>query len=451
MTSPTIEIDVLFPPGTAWTAFGATPREAALAMAKLHCQMGDPPPDWMPTDIVAAVWTGLDEDRREAPPDPPNETDPAAVGGDGAAELDHDNACTANSNATDDAPSSGSQNASRIRVLTLSEALTRAPTTWLVAGILPSDAVGTFYGDSGSGKTFVALDLALSIAAGRPYHGADTKHQTVAYVAGEGGGGLTRRVLAYCQHHGLVPGGLNFLLIGHSVDLGGTTPGYDADALVDAILAEKPPEYPPIGLVVIDTRARNMGGLDENVARDAGVYVRQLDTIKERLGCCVIDVCHTGKDGDRGQRGSTAFLAAQDFTFRVSRTGQSVTIKTEKMKDDEPPEPRTFTLETVPLINQSNGQPDRDERGAQRTSLVLVPSAACTIGPAAGLGGNQRRLLELLPEHPAAISRASWFRLARDAGVYSSQAGFDKARGNLVDWQLVETDERGHYRRTPPA
>ncbi|WP_162825303.1 AAA family ATPase, partial [Escherichia coli] len=37
---------------------------------------------------------------------------------------------------------------------------------WIVKGLIPADATGILYGEAGSYKTFVALDLALHIAHG---------------------------------------------------------------------------------------------------------------------------------------------------------------------------------------------------------------------------------------------------------------------------------------------
>ena len=40
------------------------------------------------------------------------------------------------------------------------------------------------YGPSGEGKTFVALDWALSVATGRSWQGKQTKQGPVVYIAG---------------------------------------------------------------------------------------------------------------------------------------------------------------------------------------------------------------------------------------------------------------------------
>ena len=73
-----------------------------------------------------------------------------------------------------------------------------APTDWLIENILTTKSFAGLIGAPASGKSFVALDLALSIASGRPYHGNPVKKGPVLYLAGEGIQGLQKRAAAWC-------------------------------------------------------------------------------------------------------------------------------------------------------------------------------------------------------------------------------------------------------------
>src|SRR4051794_26781139 len=55
----------------------------------------------------------------------------------------------------------------------------------LVDGLLASTGMTVQYGESGSGKTFVALDLGCHVAAGLPWRGMDVEQGVVVYVAAE--------------------------------------------------------------------------------------------------------------------------------------------------------------------------------------------------------------------------------------------------------------------------
>jgi AAA domain len=57
---------------------------------------------------------------------------------------------------------------------------------WLIEDYLERDTVTQLFGDPGSGKSFIALDMALSIATGQEWHGHATKSGPVFYIAGEG-------------------------------------------------------------------------------------------------------------------------------------------------------------------------------------------------------------------------------------------------------------------------
>ena len=70
------------------------------------------------------------------------------------------------------------------------------PSNPLIADMLDEGAMSVIYGESNSGKTFVALDMAMAVATGTPWNGKATKHGLVVYVAAEGGKRIMRRLAA---------------------------------------------------------------------------------------------------------------------------------------------------------------------------------------------------------------------------------------------------------------
>jgi hypothetical protein len=60
------------------------------------------------------------------------------------------------------------------------------PPPFLIADLLPARSVNMFFGDSNLGKTFLALDMAASIASGHPWVGRETQQSDVLYIASEG-------------------------------------------------------------------------------------------------------------------------------------------------------------------------------------------------------------------------------------------------------------------------
>ena len=97
----------------------------------------------------------------------------------------------------------------------------------------------------------------------------------------------------------------------------------------------------PFSLIVIATVARALGGLDENSAKDAGLLLAAAERLRDTFDCSVLLIHHTGKDENRGARGSSALLAGVDAAFEVRAEAEVlvVTLRCEKMKDADPPPP----------------------------------------------------------------------------------------------------------------
>jgi len=218
-------------------------------------------------------------------------------------------------------------------LLHVSELDTVPPPKWLVEGML-TDGLTVVYGPPGAGKTFWALSVAMSLGSGHAWHGRTVAQTPVVYVSGEGVAGLDRRVKAWQVAEGMstsqvyvVPFGVRFGQDReHAVGLRGDVHSTGA------------------GLVVIDTLARSMAGADENSAQDMGQHVQALDWLRERTGCGVLVVHHSGVEGSR-PRGSTALFGASDTLIRVEQSGiGQVSVSCEKQKDAVPFRPMMFEL-----------------------------------------------------------------------------------------------------------
>lgn len=223
----------------------------------------------------------------------------------------------------------------------------------LIKGWLSCSGLSMLYGPSNAGKTFVALDIAMHIAAGKAWRGCRVYGGAVLYIAAEGGAGVRNRLAAYKRERPDMASA-PFTLLPISLDLHS-----DGDALA---VCEIIPSTAP-ALVVVDTLARSMGVGDENTAKDAAMFVKNCDMIREATGSHVMIVHHTGKDEDRGARGSSALRAAVDTEINITSKGE---IVCKKQRDMLYAEPLHFALRSVAL-----GQ---DEDGEPVTSAVVVAS-----------------------------------------------------------------------------
>ena len=77
------------------------------------------------------------------------------------------------------------------------------PPEWLIEGVIEANTLCGLVGASYSGKSFLALDMALSIASGLPFHEATTAQGSVLFIAGEGNRGLLSRIEAWCREKGI--------------------------------------------------------------------------------------------------------------------------------------------------------------------------------------------------------------------------------------------------------
>jgi hypothetical protein len=231
------------------------------------------------------------------------------------------------------------------------------PPQWLVEGIIPDKGLTFIYGQRGKGKSFVTLDAALHIASGAKWLGRDTKAGGVIYCAGEGLAGYGVRVEGWARQHPSLDVG-NFRLMP-------LVPNFRDEKEVAKLARTIKQNLGDAKLIIIDTVARAIPGAEENSSKDMGLFVSACDAIRIACGVAVIGVHHSGKDDERGMRGSSALEGAGDAVIHLKRLeGKIVEIASDKMKDGEEFRPIMLSLEKVEWIDE------RDPLGKPRSTLV---------------------------------------------------------------------------------
>ncbi len=221
-----------------------------------------------------------------------------------------------------------------------------AEAEWLISAVLPDKGLSALWGDPGSGKSFLALDMALAVASGGDWFGKASIKGGVAYIAAEGGRGVKKRLVAYRNRFG-VPRGLPFALIPSAVDL--CTEDHETEALIAELQEVAGAMSEPLRLVVIDTLSRVMAGGNENDSQDMGALIRNADRIRQITGAHVMFVHHGGKDRDKKTRGHSSLFGALDCAIEVTvnETSGLRTAKIRKQKDGEDGACFTFKLDVV--------------------------------------------------------------------------------------------------------
>lgn len=234
---------------------------------------------------------------------------------------------------------------------------------WLVKGLITRNELGMIAGPSKSGKSFLVLDMTLSIARGLPWFGKRTLRGGVIYQAGEGAKGIKKRIRAYREHHGITTASeLPFVLLPSRVDL------YSSDdhteAMIDEIQHWSDSFDVPLELVVIDTFSTATAGANENDGKDVSQVLERCARISQVTGAAVLLVHHMNADGGK-IRGHTSILANLENVLLVRQVPdahdeqrrQLREVILDKNKDGESGQSFKFVLKGVTVGIDEDGDP----------------------------------------------------------------------------------------------
>jgi len=183
---------------------------------------------------------------------------------------------------------------------------------------LPRGVVALFGAHGGTGKSTIALMLAVATVTGRPLFGVATEQSPAVFVSLEDGARIVRHRLAgICRAWGIDPMALGGL---HIVDGTENPELFAADARsagnVTAAYLElaRLVESTRAGLVVVDNASDSFGG-DEINRRQVRGFMRALVQVARLTDCAVCLLAHVDKgtsrnrkaEGGEGYSGSTAW------------------------------------------------------------------------------------------------------------------------------------------------
>lgn len=236
---------------------------------------------------------------------------------------------------------------------------------WLMAGWLSAGDKSVVAGVSRSGKSFLAIHIAMSSVFNMPVFGVPVKHGGVVYQAGEGARGVKKRLKAWRLHHGVTFSHSDpFVLLQKSIDI--YRDSEKVKDLIEEINAHAQTFDCPLRLVVIDTLAKATAGADEISGKDMSLVLDNVDQIQAKTGAHVMLVHHMNAGGQK-VRGHSSIYANVDNVLLVSRDEQTKirTVVLDKQKDDDEGQRFQFELPQVVL--------GIDDSGRQITSCVCIP------------------------------------------------------------------------------
>ena len=235
---------------------------------------------------------------------------------------------------------------------------------YLVKGVLTKGEQSLLLGESQSGKSFVAIDMAMAVARGVEWFGRKTRRGGVIYQAGESAAGVRRRrIPAYMLRAGLrFEDPIPFVLLERPLDL------YTDDAHVDQFIEECrywATTFPvPLELITIDTFNKATPGANENDGKDMGLVLSRCDRIRQATGAHVQLVHHLNAGGTKA-RGHTSLFANVENVVTVrlvenAHDGDKRPIREwwlTKQKDGEDRKGERFVLPSVQIDVDGDGDP----------------------------------------------------------------------------------------------
>lgn len=227
---------------------------------------------------------------------------------------------------------------------------------WLpgLVDVLERGVLAVLAGPRGSFKSFIGLHWTLTTAL----HG-----EPVVILSGEGAG-LDRRADAWLRVHGADLAADEPLPVHCHETALNLNQGDDLESLASAIAAlPRPP-----GLVLIDTLSKFAAGMDENSNSEVACYLSRLaSAIRDRFGCTVLLVAHTGHTDPARPRGASTLMANPDAEYIVKRPSplaKIVSVSRDRFKDTASLSPLGYEARVLDLGRT-------DSHGRPVTSLVL--------------------------------------------------------------------------------
>jgi AAA domain len=282
---------------------------------------------------------------------------------------------------------------------------------WLVDGLWSEEAVGIIGGEPKCGKSFLALDLAVAVAAGIPClrrFAVSRPGRVLLYPAEDALHIVRRRLGGICAAAGVSLAELDVQVI--------TAPSLRLDLEADRVRLDETVARLKPRLLVLDPFVR-LHRIDENVSGDVAPLLAFLRELQRRHAIAVVLVHHAKKGAGAlraGQalRGSSEFHAWGDSNLYLRRDSNDRIVLTVEHRADA-----AMPGVTLELIQRANAlalepvQTDRQpERRVEPTSVDQRIAAALAEGeqprPFSELRASCRLRTTTLYERLAAMTAA---------------------------------------------
>ncbi|CAN7549358.1 bifunctional DNA primase/polymerase [Rhizobium sp. LjRoot30] len=303
---------------------------------------------------------------------------------------------------------------------------------WLIDGLIMENRSSLWFGKSNAFKSFLAIDAALSVATGRPWHGHRVKQGRVLYVATEGAFGVGKlRVPGWYEHHGVPREERGAFFID-------TNDNMLDDPNAYRLLADRC-RLLSVDLLVLDIFGGTMKGteVEDTTAR---AWVRNMVKLLGE-GITVLTVAHTGWGDHTRARMHTHFWGSFDSRIKIEGDKDKLTsvASIDRHKDSDSRGKWSFKLQPshdtlVPEFDTAATSIKPPPTGQARVALSILEKAIAENGTAPDwVGGPEGNVLPIKEWR-----RACNGSLSAGRGESAHRNAFKRATDELISAGHVE-------------
>jgi hypothetical protein len=207
---------------------------------------------------------------------------------------------------------------------------------WLVTGLWAEQAVGIVGGEPKCCKSFLALDLAVAVAAGAPclrHFAVPHPGRVLLYAAEDALHVVRQRLEGICAAAGCRLADLDVQVI--------TAPTLRLDSAADRAALQRTVAQLAPRLLILDPFVR-LHRIDENASGEVAPLLAYLRELQRAHGLSVLVVHHARKSAagmraGQALRGSSEFHAWGDSNLYLRRSGNALTLTIEHRAAPSPP------------------------------------------------------------------------------------------------------------------
>jgi AAA domain len=336
------------------------------------------------------------------------------------------------------------------------------PPAWLVEGLWPADAYGVLAAEDKAGKTWAALDLAVSVAAGHPWFGhypCPTPGRVLVFLGEGGERSIVRRLRAIAAHKHV---DLDQLAATPGLRLCGRVPKLrDSSDLAElqAELGERPARLVILDPLYLAAAGQASGGS----LYEMGALLTPIQAICQHAGAALVVVTHWNKTGEgtgpkritgAGPSAWGRVLASAAVAHRgTTPEGASAVVLAFELVGGEIPDTRFRVRRTVhaldpadlasPLEYAAEVLPGDDPAGTGDPAAGLRPSCGWVL--AALRAGGPLQTVKALGDHLAEQGHALKQRTIQAALADLEAAGLaegtEDPSGRARYWSPTQPDE----------